>query len=54
MKQSKRKLALARLTQQLTSGVKTKKGTRDEKIPLTKIDIQRIEREMATLNKHLK
>lgn len=41
--------ALKRLQGQLESGVKTKKGTSDEKIPLTDKDIQRINKEISKL-----
>lgn len=54
MKQTKQKRALERLQVQLTSGVKTKKGTRDEKIPLTSEDVVRIKGEIETLKKKLK
>lgn len=51
MKQVRRQGALQRLEAQLASGVKTKKGTRDEKIPLTDKDIKRINKEIERLKK---
>lgn len=45
--------ALKRLNTQLASGVKTKKGTRDEKVPLTDKDIKRIGKEIEKLSKSL-
>jgi len=50
----KQRNALKRLEAQLISGVKTKKGTRDEKIPLTPKDVVRIKGEIETLKKKLK
>ena len=41
--------ALNRLKAQLASGVKTKKGTYDEKIPLTDKDVKRINKEIKKL-----
>lgn len=49
MKQFRQQGALNRLEAQIKSGVKTKKGTRDEKIPLTDKDIKRIEKEIQIL-----
>lgn len=54
MKEYKRKSALERLQQQLEEGVKTKKGTRDEKIPLTDKDVSRINREIIIIKNKLK
>lgn len=41
--------ALRRLQEQLASGVKTKKGTISEKVPLTESDKRRITREIESL-----
>lgn len=54
MKQVRRQGALARLQAQLQSGVKTAKGSRDKKIPLTDQDVKRIEKEIGILQKSLK
>lgn len=46
---SRRINVVKRLEQQLIDGVKTKKNTRDEKIPLTDKDISRINNEIKRL-----
>lgn len=48
-KEVKQEGALKRLEAQLASGVKTKKGTHDEKVPLTDKDIKRINKEIKKL-----
>lgn len=53
-KQLRQQRTLERLQVQLQSGVKTKKGTHDEKVPLTSKDVNRIESEISTLKKVLK
>jgi len=45
----RQKAALDRLYSQLESGVKTKKGTRDEKVPLSDADVKRINKEIKIL-----
>lgn len=45
--------ALDMLQEQLKSGVKTKKGTRDEKIPLTDKDKKRLEKEIGILKERV-
>lgn len=50
---SRKKRALEMLEEQLKSGVKTKKDTFDEKIPLTEKDIKRINKEIETLKKRI-
>jgi len=45
----RQKAAMDRLYSQLESGVKTKKGTRSEKVPLSGGDIKRIKKEIQTL-----
>ena len=54
MKQDRRVSALARLKAQLESGVKTKKGTVDEKTPLTDKDKARISKEITKLEQKTK
>jgi hypothetical protein len=54
LKQIRQEKALKRLEQQLESRVKTKKGTRDEKEPLTDGDIKRINNEILVLKKKMK
>ncbi len=54
MKQLRQQKALARLEAQLKSGVKTKKGTRNETEPLTEKDIKRIKSEIAKLKDNIK
>lgn len=49
MKQVRQQKALARLEAQVKSGVKTKKGTRNETEPLTEKDKKRISGEIAKL-----
>jgi NAD(P)H-dependent FMN reductase len=51
---SRKERALTMLKAQLESGVKTQKGTRDAKIPLTDKDVKRINREVETLSRKLK
>ena len=46
---SRQSRALDMLQNQLKSGVKTQKGTRDVKVPLTDSDKKRIEKEMGIL-----
>ena len=48
-KRSRQSRALDMLQNQLKSGVKTQKGTRDVKVPLTDSDKRRIEKEMGIL-----
>lgn len=45
--------ALQQLKTQIESGVKTKKGTYDEKVPLTKDDKERLNREIENLKNKL-
>lgn len=54
MKQLRQQRAIERMTSQLESGVKTKKGTRDEKIPLTDKDKARILRDIERTKKNIK
>lgn len=49
----KRQGALARLEAQLKAGEKTKKGTVDQKEPLTPKDVARIKGEVEKLKKKL-
>lgn len=56
MKHDRRKAALARLQEQITSGVKTckgKLGLNHNKVKLTDSDIKRINKEMEILEKHI-
>ena len=53
MRGIRRKSALDLLQSQLKSGVKTKKGTMDKKIPLTDKDKGRIEREIGILKERV-
>ena len=46
---SRQSRALDMLQNQLKSGVRTQKGTRDVKVPLTDSDKKRIEKEMGIL-----
>jgi NAD(P)H-dependent FMN reductase len=48
-KRSRQSRALDMLQNQLKSGVKTEKGTRDVKVPLTDSDKKRIEKEIGIL-----
>ena len=48
-KRSRQSRALEMLQNQLKSGVKTQKKTRDVKVPLTDSDKKRIEKEMGIL-----
>jgi hypothetical protein len=51
---SRKERALTMLKAQLESGVKTQKGTRDIKTPLTDKDVKRITREVESLSQKLK
>ena len=51
---SRKQGTLKRLEAQLVSGVKTKKGTTDVKIPLTDKDVKRINKEITILQSKLK
>lgn len=51
---SRKVSALARLEKQLQSGVKTTKGTMNEKTPLSEKDIKRIKGEIVKLSKKIK
>jgi hypothetical protein len=51
---SRKERALTMLKAQLESGVKTQKGTRDTKTPLTDKDVKRITREVESLSRKLK
>ena len=54
VKRTQRRIsALEMLQVQLKSGVKTKKGTVDEKVPLTDKNKQRIEKEIAILKERV-
>lgn len=46
---SRKKRALEVLETQLSNSVKTEKGTRDVKIPLTESDVKRIKKEIEIL-----
>ena len=46
---SRKQRALSVLETQLSNSVKTEKGTRDVKIPLTEADVKRIKKEIETL-----
>ena len=48
-KRSRQQRVLEVLEKQLKNGVKTEKGTRDTKIPLTDSDVKRINKEIETL-----
>jgi NAD(P)H-dependent FMN reductase len=48
-KRSRQQRVLEMLEKQLKNGVKTEKGTRDVKIPLTDSDIKRINKEIDNL-----
>jgi hypothetical protein len=50
---SRQSRALSMLEDQLKSGVKTQKKTRDVKVPLTDSDKRRIEKEMGILQSKL-
>jgi hypothetical protein len=52
-RRDRQKRALARLTAQLESGVKTEIGSRDKKIPLTDKDVKRISKEISILESKL-
>jgi hypothetical protein len=53
LRKTRQERALKRLEAQLESGVKTKKGTRDEKVPLTDRDTVRINREITSIKKNM-
>jgi len=53
-KRRKQQDALARLENQLDTGLKTQKGTKDVKIPLTDKDRVRINREIQIIKEKLK
>lgn len=53
MQKSRQSRALESLKAQLESGVKTKKGTKDEKVPLTESDRKRINSEISNLTKKI-
>ena len=48
-KRSRQQRVLEMLEKQLKNGVKTEKGTRDVKIPLTDSDVKRINKEIDIL-----
>jgi NAD(P)H-dependent FMN reductase len=48
-KRSRQQRVLEVLEKQLKNGVKTEKGTRDVKVPLTDFDKKRINKEIETL-----
>ena len=48
-KRSRQQRVLEMLEKQLKNGVKTEKGTRDVKVPLTDFDKKRINKEIETL-----
>jgi hypothetical protein len=48
-KRSRQQRVLEMLEKQLKNGVKTEKGTRDVKIPLTDSDVKRINKEIDNL-----
>jgi hypothetical protein len=50
---SRQARALEMLQHQLKSGVKTQKGTRDVKVPLTDLDRKRLEKEIGILQSKL-
>ena len=52
-KRSRQSRVLSMLENQLKSGVKTQKKTRDVKVPLTDSDKRRIEKEMGILQSKL-
>jgi len=52
-KKSRQARALSMLEDQLKSGVKTQKKTRDVKVPLTDSDIKRINKSIETLRAKL-
>jgi hypothetical protein len=52
-KRSRQSRALDMLQNQLKSGVKTQKGTRDVKVPLTDSDRKRLEKEIGILQSKL-
>lgn len=49
----RRTSAMDAMVVQLKSGVKTKKGTHDEKIPLTDKDVKRLETEIGILKERI-
>jgi hypothetical protein len=52
-RRSRQTRALSMLEEQLKSGVKTEKGTRDTKISLTDSDVRRLNREIGILQSRL-
>jgi NAD(P)H-dependent FMN reductase len=52
-KRSRQARALSMLEDQLKSGVKTQKKTRDVKVPLTDSDVKRINKSIETLRAKL-
>lgn len=52
-KSARRRLVLEMLQKQLKEGTKTKKGTRDVKIPLEERDVKRINNEIQILKKKI-
>lgn len=52
-KKSRQARALSMLEDQLKSGVKTQKKTRDVKVPLTDSDVKRINKSIETLRAKL-
>ena len=50
---SRKKRVLEMREAQLKAGTKTKKGTLDEKIPLSEKDVKRIKKEIETLKKRI-
>jgi NAD(P)H-dependent FMN reductase len=48
-KRSRQQRVLEMLEKQLKNGLKTEKGTRDVKVPLTDSDMKRINKEIETL-----
>lgn len=52
-KRSRQSRALSMLEKQLASGVKTEKGTRDNKVELTDSDTKRLNKEIGVLQGRL-
>ena len=52
-KRSRQARALSMLESQLSSGVKTEKGTRDNKVDLTDSDVKRLNKEITILQGRL-
>jgi hypothetical protein len=53
MKRLRLKTALSNLEKQLKDGVKTVKGTLNEKTPLNQHDINRINKEIVSIKDHI-